>query len=78
MALYWAETLSQQSQDAELRTHFSKVHDELSSNQKLILEELTAAQGNPADVGGYYHPNPDQASKAMRPSSTFNDIVESI
>ena len=78
LALYWAETLSQQSQDAELRTHFSKVHDELSSNQELILEELTAAQGNPADVGGYYHPNPDQASKAMRPSSTFNDIVESI
>ncbi|RPG29197.1 MAG: NADP-dependent isocitrate dehydrogenase [Muricauda sp. TMED12] len=78
LSLYWAEQLAKQENDEELKSVFSKVHKELSSNEEKIAQELINAQGSPVDIGGYYLPNPEVASKAMRPSETFNKILNSI
>mgnify|MGYP003624314614 FL=1 len=78
LSLYWAEQLAKQENDEELKSIFSKVHKELSSNEEKIAQELINAQGSPVDIGGYYLPNPEVASKAMRPSETFNKILNSI
>ena len=78
LSLYWAEQLEKQEEDAELKSIFSKVHKELSLNEEKIAQELIDAQGSPVDIGGYYLPNPEIASKAMRPSDTFNKILSSI
>ncbi|WP_421824782.1 NADP-dependent isocitrate dehydrogenase [Flagellimonas oceanensis] len=78
LALYWAEQLSKQSKDEELKAIFSKVYDAMSSNEEKIAQELIDAQGSPMDIGGYYLPNPEMASKAMRPSETLNSILSSI
>ena len=78
LSLYWAEQLAKQENDEELKSVFSKVHKELSSNEEKIAQELINAQGSPVDIGGYYLPNPEMASKAMRPSETFNKILNSI
>ena len=78
LALYWAEQLAKQDKDGELKSIFSKVHDAISSNKDKIAQELIDAQGSPMDIGGYYLPNPEMASKAMRPSETLNHILSSI
>jgi isocitrate dehydrogenase len=78
LALYWAEALAAQTQDKELQARFSKVAKGLEDNEAKILAELNAAQGKPVELGGYYRPNPGLASKAMRPSPTFNAIVDAI
>ncbi len=78
LSLYWAEQLAKQENDEELKSIFSKVHKELSSNEEKIAQELINAQGSPVDIGGYYLPKPEVASKAMRPSETFNKILNSI
>ncbi|MCR9227655.1 MAG: NADP-dependent isocitrate dehydrogenase [Flavobacteriaceae bacterium] len=78
LALYWAEQLTKQDKDGELKTIFSKVYDAMSSNEDKIAQELIDAQGSPVDIGGYYLPNPEMASKAMRPSETLNNILSSI
>lgn len=78
LALYWAEELAKQDKDGELKAVFSKVYDAMSSNEEKIAQELINAQGSPVDIGGYYLPNPDMASKAMRPSETLNNILTSI
>nr|WP_288933399.1 NADP-dependent isocitrate dehydrogenase [uncultured Allomuricauda sp.] len=78
LSLYWAEQLAKQEKDEELKSIFSKVHKELSSNEEKIAQELIDAQGSPVDIGGYYLPNPEMASKAMRPSETLNNILSSI
>jgi isocitrate dehydrogenase len=78
LALYWARTIAKQSVDAELHTRFSRVSQELGENEAKIIEELSAAQGQPVDIGGYFHPNPEKTAQAMRPSTTFNTIVDSI
>jgi len=78
LSLYWAEQLAKQDKDEELKSIFGKVHKELSSNEEKIAQELIDAQGSPVDIGGYYLPNPEMASKAMRPSETFNEILNSI
>jgi isocitrate dehydrogenase len=75
LALYWAEALAQQTQDSVLQTHFAEIYQQLSTNEDKIVKELNDAQGNPVDIGGYYHPNPELCSKAMRPSVTLNDII---
>ena len=66
------------SKDTELQKHFTKPAKELTANEAKILGELTAAQGKPQDMGGYYHPNFEKASKAMRPSATLNAIIDNI
>ena len=76
LALYWAEELSKQTQDIELANLFSEVFQKLDSQKDLILEELIAAQGKKINMGGYYLPDHEMASQAMRPSNTFNAILK--
>ncbi|MBR9853532.1 MAG: NADP-dependent isocitrate dehydrogenase [Algicola sp.] len=78
LSLYWAEQLAKQDEDGELKEIFAKVYQDLSSNESAIAQELINAQGSPVDIGGYYLPNPEMASKAMRPSETLNRILNSI
>lgn len=74
LALYWAEALAAQTKDAELQARFAKVAKALQDNEAKINEELIGAQGKPMDIGGYYLPDFEKASKAMRPSATLNAI----
>jgi isocitrate dehydrogenase len=76
LAMYWAEALAAQTEDADLQARFSKLAKELQENEGKVTEELMAAQGKPVDVGGYYVPNFDKATAAMRPSATLNAIFE--
>jgi len=78
LAMYWAEALANQDSDIEMKERFSKVAKELEENEAKISEELLAAQGSPVDLGGYYLPNPEITEKVMRPSETFNAIVDAI
>ena len=78
LALYWAEALAAQDQDAELKARFTQVARQLAEKEPTIAAELIAAQGKPLDLGGYYQPDPVKTSKAMRPSATLNAIVASI
>ena len=75
LALYWAEALSEQSEETELKEHFTKVAKQLRENEDKILRELIEAQGRPVDIGGYYKPDEEKVSKAMRPSETLNGIL---
>ena len=75
LALYWAEALAAQDKDQELKEEFTKLAEELKSNEKAIIKELNDAQGSPVDMGGYYWPNPTKVSSAMRPSKTLNSII---
>jgi isocitrate dehydrogenase len=78
LALYWAQALAAQSKDKELQARFTSLAQALTDNEGKINEELIAAQGKPVDMGGYYHPDFDKTSKAMRPSATFNAALGSI
>jgi isocitrate dehydrogenase len=78
LALYWAEQLSKQNSDPELKSIFTKVFDAMSANEAKIAQELIDAQGAPVNIGGYYRPDAALASKAMRPSETLNAILASI
>jgi len=78
LALYWAEALSNQTKDPELKAKFEKVYKQLRENEEKINKELIAAQGKPQDIGGYYRPDDAKASKAMRPSETLNAIIDSL
>ncbi|RMD47225.1 MAG: NADP-dependent isocitrate dehydrogenase, partial [Aquificota bacterium] len=78
LALYWAEELANQTEDKELAEKFAKVYADLKENEQKILEEIKATEGKPADIGGWYHPDDEKAEKAMRPSETFNKIIDSI
>jgi isocitrate dehydrogenase len=75
LALYWAQELAKQTDDAELAAAFKPVAEALTTNEATINEELLAVQGNPADIGGYYRPDPAKASQVMRPSATFNEVL---
>ncbi|MCP5055362.1 MAG: NADP-dependent isocitrate dehydrogenase [bacterium] len=78
LALYWAQALAGQTSDPELATRFAPVAQAMAQNETTIVEELNAAQGPPQDLGGYYRPDPDRTSRAMRPSATLNGIIDSI
>ena len=78
LAMYWAEALSKQTDDAGLAETFSGIFAQMSSNEATINEELLAAQGDAVDIGGYYKPNDDLGSQAMRPSQTLNAIINSL
>ena len=75
-ALYWAQAIAEQAGDKELKTRFAKLAKELEENETRIVDELIGVQGSPQDIGGYYHPDPEVTSKAMRPSATFNAILD--
>jgi isocitrate dehydrogenase len=78
LAMYWAKALAKQNNDAELSAMFSEVVRELLRNETTIVAELNAAQGKAVDIGGYYDSNPGKTTKAMRPSKTFNAIIDSL
>ena len=78
LAMYWAEELAAQDKDEELKNRFTKVAKELKENEEKINEELLAAQGSPVDINGYYFPDDNLAEKEMRPSKTFNKIIDSM
>lgn len=75
IAMWWAQAMSVQRQDLELAELFGPLANKLASAQDAILQELLDCQGEPVDVGGYYYPDPALAAVAMRPSSTFNTII---
>ncbi|MZH42487.1 MAG: NADP-dependent isocitrate dehydrogenase, partial [Nitrospinae bacterium] len=77
-ALYWAQELASQDEDAELKARFGPVAQELESKLNTIIEELNAAKGQPKDIGGYYRPDAGKVASAMRPSDTFNNILNSL
>jgi isocitrate dehydrogenase len=76
LALYWAEALSEQTEDKELQETFTKLAKELSDNEQTIVSELNNSQGHPVDMGGYYQPDPEKVEKAMRPSKTLNSLLD--
>ena len=78
LAQYWAEALAEQNEDAELKAKFAEVAAQLKNNETKILEEIAAAEGKATDIGGYFMPNDDLATKAMRPSATMNAIIDGI
>jgi isocitrate dehydrogenase len=78
LAMYWAQALAAQDTNAELRSRFAKVAEELAKSEETILAELAAGAGKAADIGGYYMPDPELASKVMRPSATLNRIIGAV
>jgi isocitrate dehydrogenase len=78
LTLYWAQALAEQTADATLAERFRGVAEELSANEGTIAAELIEAQGSPVDLGGYYMPDAEQASAAMRPSATLNRIIDGV
>jgi isocitrate dehydrogenase len=78
IALYWAQALAAQDDDAALKARFAPLAKALSDNEQTIVGELAAVQGKPVDIGGYYRPDVAKASAAMRPSSTFNSALSAL
>lgn len=75
LALYWAEELAQQTEDADLAAAFKPLAESLRANEEKIAGELIAVQGEPADIGGYYRPDAEKTSTVMRPSATLNEAL---
>jgi isocitrate dehydrogenase len=78
LAMYWARALAIQDRDASMKVRFTKVAEELEKSESEITTELLAAQGEPVDIGGYYLPDRLKAASAMRPSATFNAIINAM
>ncbi|MEV7282363.1 NADP-dependent isocitrate dehydrogenase [Streptomyces sp. NPDC093111] len=78
LALYWAQELAGQTDDAELAKAFGPLAETLAANEQKIVDELIAVQGSPAEIGGYYQPDPAKAEAVMRPSATFNEAVATL
>ena len=74
--LYWAQALADQDKDADMKARFLKIYKELKANEDKIANDLITVQGKPADIGGYYLPDDKKASEVMRPSLTFNKIID--
>ncbi|MBK6010329.1 NADP-dependent isocitrate dehydrogenase [Streptomyces sp. MBT53] len=78
LSLYWAQELAAQTEDADLAKAFAGLAETLAGAEQTIIEELLAVQGHPADIGGYYQPDPAKAAKVMRPSTTWNEALASL
>ena len=78
LAMYWAQALAEQNKSAKLKEIFAPLAKELTENEEKIVSELNSVQGNPVNIEGYYFSNDELASKAMRPSATFNNALELI
>ena len=76
LALYWAQAIAAQDNDADLKAKFSTLAEQLSSSESKIVEELNNAQGSEVNIDGYYYPSADKADSAMRPSATLNSIID--
>jgi len=78
LGMYWARALADQKDDAELAATFGKLADKLEADEATIVGELNGAQGQPVELGGYYRPEMDKVSAAMRPSATFNAALQTL
>lgn len=78
LALYWAQELAKQTDDADLAAAFAPLAEKLAAQEQQIVDELIAVQGSPADIGGYYRPDDAKASAVMRPSATLNAALDSL
>jgi len=78
LAMYWAQALAAQTTDAAMRARFAPVAKALAENEAKIVGELLAAQGKPVDLGGYYLSDAARAEKEMRPSPTFNAVIDAM
>ncbi|MFF5586565.1 NADP-dependent isocitrate dehydrogenase [Streptomyces hygroscopicus] len=78
LALYWAQELAKQTDDADLAKAFAQLAEVLAAQEQKIVDELIAVQGSPADIGGYYQPDPAKAAAVMRPSATFNQALATL
>jgi len=78
VAMYWAQALAAQDDDAELKDKFTAIASALTENEDAIVKEMIAVQGSPIDIGGYYNPDFSKVSAAMRPSATFNNILDKL
>ncbi|WP_094574507.1 NADP-dependent isocitrate dehydrogenase [Kingella denitrificans] len=78
IALYWAQALAAQDKDAELKAVFAPVAEKLAAQEAVILAELSAGAGKPADIGGYYAPDAEKTAKAMRPSAALNAVIDAL
>jgi len=78
LALYWAQELAAQTDDPALAAKFAPVAAALTANEKVIVDELNAVQGSPVDIGGYYFPDDDKVVASMRPSPTFNAVIDAL
>ena len=78
LAMYWARALAEQIKDKGLQARFAPVAEALERNEAKIVGELTAVQGKPVAIGGYYHPDPKLCAAAMRPSATLNAIIDAL
>ena len=76
LSFYWAEALANQNDDAELKSRFTEIYEELSANEEKIVSDLISLQRKPVDIGGYYLPNDKKAFEVMRPSALFNKIID--
>ncbi|MDP2141199.1 MAG: NADP-dependent isocitrate dehydrogenase [Gammaproteobacteria bacterium] len=77
LALYWAQALANQAQDGDLQAAFKNLAKVLTEKEAVIVSELNGSQGKPLDIGGYYHPDAEKASHALRPSATLNAALAS-
>ncbi|KAK1183342.1 NADP-dependent isocitrate dehydrogenase [Streptomyces sp. NBS 14/10] len=78
LSLYWAQELAKQTDDADLAKAFAPLAETLTAQEQTIVDELIAVQGEPADIGGYYQPDPAKAAAVMRPSATFNQAIATL
>ena len=78
LAMYWAQELAAQTDDAELAQQFAPLAQQLADNEAKIVEELNAVQGHPADIGGYYQPDLAKLDAVMRPSPTLNAVLKTV
>jgi len=76
LTLYWAQALASQDNDASMKARFIKLADELFKNEEIINEELLAVQNQPVDLGGYFNPDNEKATRVMRPSAILNKIID--
>ena len=76
--MYWAQALVKQTRDEALQAKFISIAASLAENESKIIAELIAAQGEPVDIGGYFHTDDALTDQAMRPSATLNSIIDSI
>jgi len=78
LAMYWAQALAAQNEDAELKALFTPIAEQLTGNEQKIVDELNSAQGVTTDIGGYYYPDKELVAQVMRPSTTLNTIIKGL
>jgi isocitrate dehydrogenase len=76
LALYWSQALAEQNNDSDMKARFSKMYEQLKANGEKIVSDMISVQGKPVNVGGYYLPDNKRVFAVMRPSSTFNKIID--